>query len=225
MRSFLEFFRPHVTIPHLPWRAKGPWDISLQRVAILSIGLAIFGLGDAALVQSMIGNAPWTVLSQGLSTTFHTSLGTMTAIISITVLLIWIPLRQKPGFGTLLNIVVIATFIQIGVDHIPASHRFGEGIAYAFAGVLAVGIGSALYISVGLGPGPRDGAMTGIHHRTGIRIGRVRLGIETAVLTLGYLCGGRVGLGTLIFALFIGQSIAINCGILARLTERSSSLH
>jgi len=216
---FSEFFRPHVTIPNVPWRARHRWDLSMKRLVILSLGLAIFGIGDAFLVQSHTGNAPWTVLAQGLSSRLHQSIGVMTALISLVVLLTWIPLREKPGFGTLANIVLIATFIQIGVEIIPVSPTFPLGIGYAICGVLLVGIGSALYISVGLGPGPRDGAMTGIHHKTGIRISRVRMGIELAVLSCGALIGGRVGLGTALFALFIGQSIAISCGLLARLSS------
>lgn len=219
MSSFLNFFRPHLTIPHVPWRAQHKWDINAQRLLILFFGLAIFGLGDAALVQSHIGNAPWTVLAQGLSKSFGTSIGVMTAIVSCFVLLMWIPLREKPGFGTLANILIIASFIQIGVTYIPAATTFLGGILFAFIGVAAVGLGSALYISVGLGSGPRDGAMTGLHRVSGVRISRVRFGIEMAVLTLGAVIGGRVGLGTAIFALFIGQSIAISCGILARLTS------
>lgn len=208
-----------MTIPQVPWRARHRWDIDLQRTLILFFGLAIFGIGDSLLVQSHIGNAPWTVLAQGLSNITHRSIGLMTALVSCVVLLLWIPLKEKPGFGTLSNIVVIASFIQIGVDSIAPAQSYISGIAYAFSGVALVGIGSALYISVGLGPGPRDGAMTGLHHRTGIRISRVRLSIELVVLTLGAILGGRVGLGTAIFALFIGQSIAISCGVLARLTE------
>jgi len=219
MSQLMNFFRPHLTIPNVPWRARHKWDINITRGAILFFGLAIFGLGDAMLVQSQIGNAPWTVLAQGLSKTFDVSLGVMTALISLAVLLMWIPLKEKPGFGTIANIAIIATFIQIGVDTIPAATFFAQGVLFAFIGVAAVGLGSALYISVGLGSGPRDGAMTGLHRVTGVRISRVRFGIEITVLTLGALIGGHVGLGTAIFALFIGQSIAINCGILARLTS------
>lgn len=217
--SFLSFFRPHLTIPVVPWRAKHHWDINTQRLVILIFGLAIFGLGDAALVQSHIGNAPWTVLAQGLSKTFGTNIGVMTAIVSCFVLLMWIPLKERPGFGTIANILIIATFIQIGVTYIPAASNIFAGVLFALVGVAAVGFGSALYISVGLGSGPRDGAMTGLHRRTGVRISRVRFGIELTVLTLGALIGGRVGLGTAIFALLIGHSVAISCGILARLTS------
>lgn len=215
----IDFLRPHVTIPHVPWRASHRWDINPLRTLILMSGLSIFGIGDSLLVQSHIGNAPWTVLAQGLSSVFNTRIGVMTAIISVVVLMLWIPLKEKPGFGTCANIVVIATFIQIGVDNIPQASNLGLGVVYSLVGIFLVGVGSALYISVGLGPGPRDGAMTGIHHRTGIRISRVRLGIELLVLSCGALVGGHVGLGTALFALLIGQSIAINCGILARLTS------
>ena len=223
MSSWMNFFRPHLTIPNVPWRAKHKWDINPKRLAILIFGLAIFGLGDATLVQSHVGNAPWTVLSQGLSKVFNTNIGTMTAIVSCFVLLMWIPLKEKPGFGTLANIIVIATFIQIGVDHIPRATHFGIGIAYAFVGVAAVGLGSALYISVGLGSGPRDGAMTGLHRKTGVRISRVRFAIEMTVLTVGAAIGGKIGLGTAIFAFFIGQSLAISCGVLARLTSEGAT--
>ena len=217
--SLRDFFRPHLTIPQVPWRAHHRWDINPQRFIILVLGLAVFGIGDSFLVQSHIGNAPWTVLAQGLSKVFETGIGVMTAAISLFVLLLWIPLKEKPGFGTLANIVVIAAFIQVGVDHIPQASGIIAGILYSLFGILLVGVGSAFYISVGLGPGPRDGAMTGIHRRTGVRISRVRLAIELIVLTIGTLIGGRLGIGTALFALLIGHSIAINCGILARLTS------
>ena len=216
--GFRSFFRPHFTIPNVPWKAKSRWDINLKSTLILFFGLAVFGLGDSLLVQSHIGNAPWTVLAQGLAHVFHTTIGIMTAIISVAVLLAWIPLKEKPGFGTLANIALIATFIQIGINVFPEMNNFWSGVGFVVCGILMVGIGSALYISTGLGPGPRDGAMTGIHYKTGVRIGRVRLAIESSVLTLGALCGGEIGPGTALFALFIGQSIAISLGILARLT-------
>lgn len=220
MKSLMEFFRPHLTIPQVPWRARNKWDLNFTRFLILLGALTIFGLGDALFVQSSLGNAPWTVLAQGISDKTGLTIGLVTGLISLAVLLLWIPLREKPGFATLMNIVVIATAIQIGITCIPEAPGTVVGLLYCFSGVTLVGIGSAFYISVGLGSGPRDGAMTGIHHRTGVRIGRVRLAIEVTVLTLGALLGGHIGLGTAIFAAFIGQSIAINCGILARLTSR-----
>lgn len=220
MREMLRFLTPHKTIPYTPWRASHRWELSISRVAILFFGLAIFGLGDSLLVQGNVGNAPWTVFAQGLSLKTGWALGVSTLVISSFVLLLWIPLKEKPGFGTLANILLIASFIQIGVSIFPLQHSLISGVIFDLLGITLVGIGSALYITCGLGPGPRDGAMTGIHHRTGIRVGRVRLGIEVTVLAIGYLMGGTVGVGTLLFALLIGHSIAISLGVVARLTAR-----
>lgn len=220
MRSLLKFIAPHKTIPQTPWRAEHRWQLSPTRVAILFFGLAIFGLGDSLLVQGNVGNAPWTVFAQGLSLKTGFPLGISTFLISVVVLLIWIPLKEKPGFGTLSNILLIATFIQIGISIFPLQNSLAMGVAFDLLGIILVGIGSSLYITCGLGPGPRDGAMTGIHQATGIRVGRVRLGIELTVLIVGWLMGGTVGVGTLLFALLIGESIAISLGVVARLTSR-----
>jgi uncharacterized membrane protein YczE len=220
MRSLLKFIAPHKTIPVTPWRAEHRWQLSPSRVAILFFGLAIFGLGDSLLVQGNVGNAPWTVFAQGLSLKTGFPLGISTFLISVAVLLIWIPLKERPGFGTLSNILLIATFIQIGISIFPLQHSLAMGVIFDLVGILLVGIGSSLYITCGLGPGPRDGAMTGIHQKTGIRVGRVRLGIEVTVLAVGWLMGGTVGVGTLLFALLIGESIAISLGVVARLTSR-----
>ncbi|HEY3293075.1 MAG TPA: hypothetical protein VGJ85_05555 [Candidatus Nanopelagicaceae bacterium] len=216
----VEVFKPHRTIPLTPWRAQTRWDLAPLRVAILAASLFLFGIGESLLVQSRLGNSPWIVLSEGISKRTGINLGWSTWLISCAVLLLWIPLRERPGFGTFLNFLVIPAALQVGVDFFPQQHRFLPGLAFAITGIVLVGVASALYISTGLGPGPRDGWMTGIHRRTGVRVGRVRLGIEAVVLTVGFLLGGRVGLGTALFALFIGQSIAISCGVLARLTHQ-----
>ncbi len=218
--KFSEFLKPHKTVPITPWRANSRWDLSFSRVAILFFGLAIFGLGDALVVQSNLGNAPWTVFAQGLSLKTGLSLGWATFFTGCFVLLIWIPLREKPGFGTLSNIVIISAAIDFGVSVFPLQETLIGGIASALIGIALVGLGSALYITCGLGPGPRDGAMTGIHQRTGVRVGRVRMGIEVTVLIVGALLGGKLGLGTALFALLIGQSVAISFGIVARLTSK-----
>ena len=220
LRRVFTFFKPHKTVPITPWRADHRWQLSFSRVAILFFGLAIFGLGDSLLVQGDVGNAPWTVFSQGLTFKTGLSIGWATFIISIFVLLIWIPLKERPGFGTLSNIVLIATFIEVGTKIFPKQTSLLAGVIFALVGIAMVGLGSALYITCGLGPGPRDGAMTGLHFKTGIRVGRVRMGIEIVVLTIGWLMGGRVGIGTALFALLIGQSVAIFLGIVARLTQK-----
>jgi uncharacterized membrane protein YczE len=220
MSKFSAFLKPHKTVPITPWRADSRWDLSFSRVAILFFGLAIFGLGDALVVQSNLGNAPWTVFAQGLSLKTGLSLGLATFVTGCFVLLIWIPLRERPGFGTLANIVIISAAIEFGVSVFPLQETLIGGLASALIGIALVGLGSALYITCGLGPGPRDGAMTGIHQRTGVRVGRVRMGIEVTVLIVGALLGGKLGLGTALFALLIGQSVAISFGIVARLTSK-----
>jgi len=219
-RSLLNALKPHKTVPITPWRANSRWDLSPLRVFILFFGLAIFGLGDSLFIQAGIGNAPWTVFAEGLTYKTGMSIGFATFVISVSVLLLWIPLRERPGFGTLANIVLIASFIEIGTHLFPVANSFAVGILYNFIGISLVGIGSALYITCGLGPGPRDGAMTGLHYRTGVRVGRVRMAIEVTVLVIGFLMGGTVGVGTALFALLIGQSVAISLGILARLTHK-----
>ncbi len=217
---FLEFLRPHRTIPQTPWAARHRWDLSISRILILFFGLFIFGLGDSLLVQSNTGNAPWTVLAEGVAKNLNISLGFSTFVISTLILLLWIPLREKPGFGTLANIAIIASAIQLGVNVFPLASNYFVGVAMDLLGIALVGMGSALYITCALGPGPRDGLMTAIHNKTAVRVGRVRLGIEGTVLVLGWLLGGTIGLGTALFALLIGQSIAISLGVVSRLTSK-----
>jgi uncharacterized membrane protein YczE len=217
---FLEFLRPHKTVPQTPWTAKTRWDLSPLRTAVLFFGLFIFGLGDSLLIQSEIGNAPWSVLAQGISNKLEITMGWSTFAISTLVLLLWIPLKERPGFGTLSNIAIIAIAIEVGVTFFPSQNSYPLGILYCLLGIAMVGIGSSLYITCGLGPGPRDGLMTALHNKTGVRIGRVRLAIEGTVLVAGALLGGTVGLGTLLFATLIGQSIAISLGVVSRVSAK-----
>lgn len=217
LRSML---RPHRTIPLMPWTATHPWEVSAQRILLLVLGLAIFGLGDALIIASSLGNAPWSVLAQGISLNLGITIGLATTLVGAIVLLLWIPLRRKIGLGTLLNILVISLFIDIGLHLFPASNDWRIGIGYTFLGIFLVGLGSALYLSCGLGAGPRDGLMTALHELTGVRIGRIRLTLEVAVLTLGALLGGTVGIGTALFAIFIGQSVAICLGVVSRSTSQ-----
>jgi len=220
LRAIISHLKPHRTVPDVPWTAKGRWDLSFKRVLILFFGLAIFGLGDGLIIQSGLGNAPWSVLAQGISLKSGLSIGTSTLIIGALVLSLWIPLQERPGFGTLSNILIISLFIEIATNIFPKQDSLLAGVLFTILGIAMVGIGSSLYITCGLGPGPRDGAMTGLHRRTGVRVGRVRLGIEVVVSIAGALLGGTLGLGTLLFALFIGQSVAISFGLLARLTSK-----
>lgn len=219
-REILYFLKPQRTIPTLPWTANHPWELGFQRLLILLLGLSIFGIGDAFIIASAIGNAPWSVLAQGISINLEISIGTATLLIGALVLLLWIPLRRRVGLGTILNILVISLFIDIGLRFLPTSTSFLWGLLYVLFGIFLVGLGSALYLTCGLGPGPRDGLMTGLHERTKVRVGRIRLSIEIVVLALGALLGGTVGLGTALFALGVGQSVAIWLGVVSRSTSK-----
>jgi len=216
----LNLLRPHRTVPVTPWGASHRWDLSPSRVAILLFGLFIFGIGDSLLIVSELGNAPWSVLAQGISRQSSLSVGEATLVISALVLLLWIPLKERPGFGTIANILVIAFAIDVGIRFIPHQHQFPLQLVYVIAGITLVGIGSALYITCALGPGPRDGWMTAVHKRTGWPVGRVRLGIEVTVLVAGVVLGGSAGLGTALFALLIGYAVALAFGVVARLTAQ-----
>jgi uncharacterized protein len=225
LSSVRNFLRPSKTIPSTSWRANTTWGLidgnqSLQRFLILILGLTLFGIGEAFLVITSLGNSPWVVLSEGISLNSNLNIGQSTFFVSLIVLFFWIPLKQKPGFGTLANMVVIAAAIELGLLIIPEVDNLVIKIFYILFGILLVGIGSALYITCGLGTGPRDGLMTGLHYRTGVRVGRVRLGIEVVALTTGALLGGSLGVGTALFALLIGQSVAISLGVLDRLTSK-----
>lgn len=217
--------KPSRTIPITPWRANTTWGLiaapyAIQRMLVLIFGLMIFGVGEAFLVVTSLGNSPWVVLSEGISLNSNLNIGESTFLVSVVVLLLWIPLRQKPGFGTLANIVVIAASIELGLLIIPTVENVYFKYFYVLFGIALVGIGSALYITCGLGTGPRDGLMTGLHYKTGVRVGRVRLGIEVVALSIGAFLGGSLGIGTALFALLIGQSVAISLGVLGRLTAR-----
>lgn len=222
-KRLVNMLRPSKTIPKTPWRAESTWSLGtgkrhLQRLAILVFGLSIFGIGEAFLVITGLGNSPWVVLSEGISIHTVLNIGESTFLVSVLVLLLWIPLKQKPGFGTLANIVVIAVAIEVGLFFIPEVDNIILKYFYILFGIALVGAGSALYITCGLGTGPRDGLMTGLHYKTGVRVGRVRLGIEIVAATSGAILGGSLGVGTLLFALLIGQSVAISLGVVSRLT-------
>ncbi|MEY5018556.1 MAG: hypothetical protein RJB54_474 [Actinomycetota bacterium] len=220
MNEWLDKLRPHKTVPNTPWTAEHRWDFGFQRFSILAFGLFIFGLGDSLLIISGLGNAPWSVLAQGVSLNTGLSIGAATLLISAIVLTLWIPLRERPGLGTISNILIIAFAIDLGIHLFPHPQQFAFELIYVLTGIAMVGIGSALYITCGLGPGPRDGWMTSIHRRTGIPVGRVRLLIELCVLMLGVILGGTAGLGTALFALLIGYSVALSFGVVSRITSR-----
>jgi uncharacterized membrane protein YczE len=209
------------TIPATPWRADHQWQLTPTRLLLLTIGLIIFGIGDGLLIASHLGNAPWSVLAQGLSLRTGISIGWATFAVSTAVLLLWIPFRQKPGAGTIANILVIALAIDLTVAWTPTPESLWLRALFMLGGVALVGAGSALYLTCGLGPGPRDGLMTALHYSTNLSVARVRASIEGVVLALGWLLGGRVGVGTLVFALGIGASVALWLTVVGHLTRNT----
>jgi uncharacterized membrane protein YczE len=179
-------------------------------------GLAAFGFGEGLLVQSEWGASPWTVFAEGIAKHAHISLGWATALVSCVVLLAWIPLRQRPGFGTISNLVIIAYTLDLTTYAVAVPHAVWLKVVYVLGAVLSVGVGSAFYLTCNLGPGPRDGLMTGLHRRFNVSVVYVRLSIELAVLTIGWLLGGTVGIATAFFAATIGFSIGASLNVMER---------
>ena len=175
----------------------------VRRLTQLYAGLVLYGISDSMLLLAGLGVDPWDVLHQGLSRRFGLAVGTWAVIVGVLVLLLWIPLRQRPGFGTLNNVVVVGLVIDVMLATVPPVHGYAARVVVMVAGVLLNGIATGAYIGAGLGPGPRDGLMTGLAAR-GHSIRVVRTSIEVTVLVSGWLLGGTVGLGTVVYALGIG---------------------
>ena len=175
-----------------------------RRVAQLVIGLFAYGVALAMMVRATVGVGPWDVLSQGVSNHTGIPFGWATNILGAIVLLLWIPLRQKPGIGTVTNVLLLGTSAQIGLAFIPIQVGWMSQALLFAAGLVLLAIATGLYIGAGFGPGPRDGLMTGLHKKFGIPIWAARTAIEISVLIIGWLLGGNVGIGTLAFALLIG---------------------
>lgn len=214
------WLKPAKTVPHAPWSAgESNWIAKPKSYVMLLIGLWVFGTGEAALVASNAGQSPWTVFAEGVSIATNLSIGWASVIISLGVLLLWIPLKRKPGAGTLLNVFVVALALETMIPVFPSPEPPAAQLALALFGIVLVGLGSAIYIPANLGPGPRDGLMTGLHYRTGKPVARIRLTLEVMVLTIGWLLGGTVGIGTLMFGLLIGYSVAFWFGLVDKLNK------
>jgi uncharacterized membrane protein YczE len=181
--------------------------ILARRIAQLLVGLFLYGIAISMMVQASIGIAPWDVLCQGVSRVTGLPFGLLTNIIGGVVLLLWIPIRQKPGVGTVLNVLLVGPSAQLGLALIPAQRILWVQLLLFAAGLVVLAIATGLYIGARLGPGPRDGLMTGIHARTGWRLWMVRTGIEVVVLLIGWALGGNFGPGTIAFALLIGPMV------------------
>ena len=222
----LSLLRPAKEVPLTWWSADDSMTTRPrgQTLVILLVGLWIFGTGDAILIAAGIGNTPWTVLAEGIAKNIDRSVGQATFLVSVAVLFLWIPLKEKPGIGTILNAIVIAAAIEVMVPRLPTPDSFEIALLQVLAGVLLIGIGSGLYLTANLGPGPRDGWMTGLQKASGIPIGRVRGAIEVSVLALGWLLGGTFWVGTILFAVLIGPVVAICLNIAGRLGQ-SGEVH
>jgi uncharacterized membrane protein YczE len=183
------------------------WRPSPAQLARLLPGLWIFGTGEACLIHARLGNSPWTVFAQGVSKHTALSIGDATIAISLAVMLLWIPLRQTPGLGTVLNAVLIGLAIDVMLPLLPGPGDVAGRLAFVVGGIALVAIGSGFYLTARLGPGPRDGLMTGLHFRTGRSLRLIRALIEGSALLVGFALGGRVGVGTLLFALLVGPGV------------------
>ena len=204
--------KPAKKVPSTNWSSSDPMSLKpkISTIIILILGLWVFGTGDAIIVAAGLGVAPWTVLAQGISEQINWTLGQTTFLVSVIVLFLWIPIKERPGLGTILNAILIALAIDVMLPYLPTPDIYFLQILQVLIGTIFVGIGSGLYLTANLGPGPRDGWMTGIQRITNVPIARVRATIEITVLLLGYYLGGTLGIGTIIFALLIGHVVAIS---------------
>jgi uncharacterized membrane protein YczE len=205
-------------VPRLEWSSASPFNLrpGMQTLLYLNLGLVLFGLGESMLIASGAGVSPWTVLAQGIAFNTGWSIGFTTMVVSFAVLLLWLPLAQKPGIGTILNALIIAFMIDFSLRWLPAPELLAWQLLQAAAGVLLVGIASAIYLTANLGAGPRDGLMTGLQARTGLPIASIRIALEVAAVSLGWYLGGVVGLGTLLFAFAVGPCVALGILLVKR---------
>jgi len=198
-------------IPIVSWSSDSSFNFKpkLSTSFFLIFGLAIFGLGEGLLILSTTGNSPWSVLAEGISNSTSLSIGTATFFISVSVLFLWIFIKQKPGLGTIFNIIIIAGMIDITLNFFDAPSSLWMKYFLAIFSVLLVGLGSGIYLVANLGPGPRDGLMTGLTKLTNLPIALVRAFLEISAVLAGWYLGGTVGAGTLIFAFGIGPCVAL----------------
>jgi uncharacterized membrane protein YczE len=203
------------------------WRDILPRLPGLILGVILFGLGIALMAEAGLGLGPWEAFHQGLGRLTGQEIGTISVLLGIPILLLWWPLGERPGIGTLLNVVLIGTATNVGIAVLPSAVGLGAQLAMMLAGLLIIGLGSGLYLAADLGPGPRDGLMTGLHHRFGWSIRRARTLVEVTVLALGWLLGGSIGIGTVAFAFGIGPLVQFFLGVFdrtGRLARRATDL-
>ena len=198
-------------IPKVNWTSDRPHNLKpkFSTFFFLCFGLMLFGLGEGLLIVSFTGASPWSVLAQGISLNINLSIGTITLLISIAVLMLWIPLGQKPGMGTIFNALIIAIMIDLCIKFVPTPSNYINQLILAVISVITVGIGGGIYLVSNLGAGPRDGLMVGLQKKTNLPIALVRATLEITVVSIGWYLGGTVGVGTLLFAFGIGPCVAL----------------
>ena len=205
-------------VPKLSWSSSKPLNFKPNKKTLiyLILGLTLFAIGETLLITANQGVSPWTVLAQGISFQTNLSIGITTFIVSLVVLILWYPLKQKPGLGTILNIVLISIIIDLSTPILPYPKSFLFQIIQSIIAVFIVGLGSGFYLTANLGPGPRDGLMTGLQNLTNQPIALIRTIIEVAAVGLGFYLGGIVGIGTLLFAFGIGPAVSIGIFIVMK---------
>ena len=208
-------------IPKVNWSSDKPYNFKpkFSTFFFLCFGLMLFGLGEGLLIVSLTGASPWSVLAQGISLNVNLSIGTITLFISIAVLILWIPLGQKPGMGTIFNALIIALMIDICIKFVPSPSSYIYQLILAVISVITVGIGGGIYLVSNLGAGPRDGLMIGLQKVTNAPVALVRAILEISVVTVGWYLGGTVGVGTLLFAFGIGPCVALGLFIVDKMFD------
>ena len=205
-------------IPKVSWSSDKPLNFKprLSTFLFLCFGLTLFGLGEGLLLVSLTGASPWSVLAQGISLHIDLSIGVITFFVSSFVLFLWFFLDQKPGIGTIMNIIIISIMIDVSMVFIPTPENYISQLLLAIFAVLIVGLGSGFYLIANLGPGPRDGLMVGLQRKTNLPIALVRALLEITVVSTGWYLGGTVGIGTVLFAFGIGPAVALGLFIVGK---------
>ena len=205
-------------IPKVSWSSDKPLNLKpkISTFFFLCFGLTLFGLGEGLLIVSMSGASPWSVFAQGIFLNIGFSIGIISILISLVVLVFWFPLNQKPGIGTIVNALIIGFMIDFCIIFVPTPENYISQLFLALLAVLTVGLGGGIYLVANLGAGPRDGLMIGLQKKTNLPIATVRAILEISVMSIGWYLGGTVGVGTLLFAFGIGPSVALSLYIVGK---------
>tara|TARA_B100000575_G_scaffold133670_1_gene106494 strand:+ start:1714 stop:2379 length:666 start_codon:yes stop_codon:yes gene_type:complete len=206
-------------IPKPSWSSDHEFNLKPNKKTLfyLIIGLILFGIGETLILTANIGVSPWFVLHQGLSFVTGFSIGITTFIVSVLVLLLWIPIKQKPGIGTLSNAIIISIVVDLSLPFLPYPDDFILKLLQVVIAMILIGVGSGFYLTANLGPGPRDGLMTGLQRLTNFSFTLIRTILEIAAVLIGFYLGGLIGLGTIIYAILVGPSVSLGLYIVGKL--------